>query len=91
MSVYTIILWQWLLSAPTLGFLKLERNPLMHVTRPAPGLPDKRDKVRELVDAFLSGRNERTIEAYNADLADFAAYLGAVDPWGTALPGSCSP
>ena len=32
-----------------------------------------------LVDAFLAGRNERTLRAYRQDLEDFRAVLGAVD------------
>ena len=37
------------------------------------------DSVRRLLSAFLSGRNERTIRAYGADLDDFSQYLGALD------------
>ena len=32
---------------------------------------------RRLVEAFLSGRNARTIEAYGQDLQDFRAFVGA--------------
>ena len=39
--------------------------------RPSPG-PD----TTRLVDAFLSGRNERTLEAYRQDLEDFRAFAG---------------
>lgn len=43
-------------------------------------LPDRSvDPARRLVDAFLSGRNPRTLEAYARDLEDFRAFLGAVD------------
>lgn len=35
------------------------------------------DPRRRLVDAFLAGRNARTLAAYRADLADFAAFVGA--------------
>jgi integrase/recombinase XerC len=31
----------------------------------------------DLVRAFLSGRNERTVKAYSQDLADFQAFMGA--------------
>ncbi len=31
----------------------------------------------DLVHAFLSGRNERTVKAYSQDLADFQAFMGA--------------
>lgn len=31
---------------------------------------------RRLVDAFLSGRNEKTLQAYRRDLEDFQAFLG---------------
>ncbi|MDP6087273.1 MAG: tyrosine-type recombinase/integrase [Nitrospinota bacterium] len=41
--------------------------------RPSPG-PD----TTRLVDAFLSGRNERTLEAYRQDLEDFRAFVGAL-------------
>lgn len=33
-----------------------------------------------LVDAFLSGRNPRTLDAYRKDLEDFRAYVGAATP-----------
>ena len=32
------------------------------------------NQTARLVDAFLSGRNERTLKAYNADLRDFQAF-----------------
>ena len=41
--------------------------------RPSPG-PD----TARLVDAFLSGRNPRTLEAYRADLEDFRVFVGAL-------------
>ena len=47
----------------------------MLLARIRTGLPAERDKIRELVDAFLSGRNQKTIDAYGADLADFATFL----------------
>lgn len=31
----------------------------------------------DLVRAFLSGRNERTLRAYSQDLADFQAFVAA--------------
>lgn len=37
------------------------------------------DKIQQLLAAFLSGRNQRTIDAYSADLDDFRAYLRAGD------------
>jgi len=36
-------------------------------------------QAQELIQAFLSGRSPRTIEAYKHDLMDFARYLGAPD------------
>ena len=33
--------------------------------------------VQDLLRAFLSGRNEKTIKAYSQDLADFQAFVGA--------------
>lgn len=33
----------------------------------------------DLVRAFLSGRNERTLKAYSQDLADFQTFVGAVN------------
>jgi integrase/recombinase XerC len=44
---------------------------------PAQGLPAP--AAVDLLDAFLSGRNGRTLRAYDRDLADFAAFLGAAD------------
>ena len=41
--------------------------------RPSPG-PD----TARLVDAFLSGRNERTLQAYRQDLEDFRGFVGAL-------------
>lgn len=41
---------------------------------PAPGTA-----AGELVEAFLSGRNERTLRAYNRDLRDFASFLNLED------------
>ncbi|MBU0514798.1 MAG: tyrosine-type recombinase/integrase [Proteobacteria bacterium] len=41
---------------------------------PTPGVPELGDD--DLIHAFLSGRSERTIRAYRADLENFAAYLG---------------
>jgi integrase/recombinase XerC len=38
------------------------------------------DKAVALVEAFLAGRNERTIEAYRRDLLDFQAFTGADSP-----------
>jgi integrase/recombinase XerC len=34
-------------------------------------------RAEELVNAFLSGRNERTLEAYQQDLEDFRAFVNA--------------
>ena len=54
----------------------------------------EQDRIRRLLDAFLSGRNPRTIAAYGADLADFSRYLGAadIDTFGTweDAPGESS-
>ena len=36
-----------------------------------------RDKAAALVGAFLSGKSERTLEAYRRDLEDFTAFIGA--------------
>lgn len=35
--------------------------------------------LQELVASFLSGRNERTLQAYGRDLEDFRSFLGVVD------------
>lgn len=45
--------------------------PVIHTSLalPSPG--------RRLAEAFLSGRNARTLEAYKADLEDFRLFLGA--------------
>ena len=54
------------------------------------------DKIRRLLSAFLSGRNERTMRAYGADLDDFRKFLGAEDIDGAAwmllssLPGDAN-
>ena len=37
------------------------------------------DSTRRLIEAFLSGRNERTIQAYSQDLEDFRAFVGVDD------------
>ena len=42
----------------------------------SPALPAKQDAA-SLVKAFLSGKSERTIEAYGQDLATFADFVGA--------------
>jgi integrase/recombinase XerC len=38
------------------------------------------DEIRELLNAFLSGRKETTLKAYAADLQDFAGFLGVTEP-----------
>ena len=38
-----------------------------------------RDPLRGLIDAFLSGRSPRTVEAYAADLEDFRRFVRATD------------
>lgn len=40
----------------------------------------RQDRIRELLQSFLSGRNSKTAQAYHGDLCDFAAFLGAEDP-----------
>jgi integrase/recombinase XerC len=40
----------------------------------------------DVLDAFLSGRNANTIEAYKFDLQDFARFVGATSP-GAAVDG----
>ena len=42
----------------------------------------------DVLDAFLSGRNANTLEAYAFDLSDFAGFVGA--PW-SAASGCRSP
>jgi len=37
------------------------------------------EDAARLVDAFLAGRNARTLRAYRQDLEDFRAFVGAVD------------
>ena len=39
-----------------------------------PAAPDR----SRLLDAFFSGRNERTLAAYRAGLGDFSAFAGTV-------------
>lgn len=51
--------------------LPVDRSPL-----PAISLAPPHKAVRDLIQAFLSGRSKRTIEAYSHDLADFTAFLG---------------
>lgn len=46
-------------------------------------------KIQRLIDSFLSGRNERTIEAYRRDLTDFQGFLKADSP--PTEPGSSCP
>ena len=55
---------------------KLQSN-VNGVNSPVPF--NETDGVRRLLSAFLSGRNERTIRAYGADLDNFSQYLGAPD------------
>jgi integrase/recombinase XerC len=45
---------------------------------PVPHLPAFRQV--DLVEAFLAGRNPRTLDAYSRDLADFATFLGMDGP-----------
>jgi hypothetical protein len=40
---------------------------------------DSEGRIRRLLEAFLSGRNRRTAQAYGQDLAGFADYLGVPD------------
>ncbi len=40
----------------------------------------------DVLEAFLSGRNTRTLEAYAFDVQDFARYVGAASP-GAAVDG----
>lgn len=42
------------------------------------------DSARRLIEAFLSGRNERTIRAYAQDLEDFRAFTGVQNVDGAA-------
>src|SRR4051794_7577595 len=47
---------------------------LVPVPRPAAGVPSA---TVDLVAPFLSGRNPRTLRAYDRDLEDFARFLGS--------------
>ncbi len=54
-------------------------------TKPAATLAPAPEAIRaRLADAFLAGRNERTLRAYAADLRDFAGFLGLADVHGAA-------
>ena len=50
--------------------------PIDHSPLPAISLTHTDKAVCDLVQAFLSGRSKRTIEAYSHDLADFTKFLG---------------
>ena len=50
------------------------------IVRVAPRAPSARIGVSELIKAFLSGRNKRTIDAYAKDLRDFAGFAGFRTP-----------
>ena len=50
----------------------------MHVMISSQALTEQ-DRISRLLSAFLTGRNERTIRAYGADLDDFSQYLGAAN------------
>lgn len=42
--------------------------------------PQARDRARELLEAFLRGRNANTLDAYKRDLNNFAGFLGLLAP-----------
>ena len=44
----------------------------------SPSAPVPRPDTNRLIDAFLSGRNPLTLEAYRTDLQDFQGFIGAL-------------
>ncbi|MCI0339714.1 MAG: hypothetical protein L0216_00955 [Planctomycetales bacterium] len=54
------------------------KPPLLPVPRPQ-GLLAVGSAASRLVEAFLAGRNPRTLAAYRSDLEDFQTFLGAED------------
>ena len=49
-------------------------NELVPIAKPDPSLPDTR-YAAEILEAFLEGKNQNTLEAYERDLRDFARFL----------------
>jgi len=58
---------------------RVKRKPDLPALPARPALPQARMDASRLVEAFLRGRNERTINAYRRDLDDFAAFLQEPD------------
>ncbi len=53
----------------------MEENGLIAIPYQAP-IPLIKIDAQGLMDSFLSGKSERTIEAYSRDLDDFRQFLG---------------
>jgi integrase/recombinase XerC len=59
-----------------------ERNlpaPIVPAAASLTAAPSTDDAARRLVEAFLAGRNERTMQAYHKDLIDFKNFTSAGD------------